>query len=117
MKLKFLTPKMNANLDIFSIFAFAFAPTVYGFSGDAATLSYVLSAGNLLLVIFTKYPLGIVKLVPLKIHVLLEFGLFPLLLLAPTLLGFSDNFNAIIFFYPAAFIALGLWIFTDTSNA
>lgn len=116
MKLKFITPNMNANLDVFTVFIFALAPTLYGFSGNAATLSYALSVGNLLLIILTRYPLGIFKFIPFKTHVLLELGLFPLFLLAPTLLGFSDNFNAVIFFYPAAFIALGLWLFTDTSN-
>src|ERR1700753_2422043 len=67
-KLKFLSDKVHGILDYGVVIIFALAPSVLGITGVAALLSYALAAIHLIMTLFTDMPLGVVKVIPLKLH-------------------------------------------------
>lgn len=81
------------------------APFVFAFSSDAATaLSIVAGLGVLVLAASTASSTGLAKVVPLRIHVLLDVAIVAFLVAAPFLFGFSDEAAPTAFF-----IVLGVW--------
>ena len=68
MKLKFLTDRVHGVLDYLLVVQFALAPHTFNIAGTSALLCYALATIHLLMTAFTDMPLGIVKLIPLKVH-------------------------------------------------
>jgi hypothetical protein len=80
------------------------APFALAFQSSAAT-AVAIVCGLLVLVLaaVTQGPTGIVKQVPVTVHVVLDFLLVPVLVAAPFLFGFQHETNPTAFF-----IALGV---------
>jgi hypothetical protein len=76
------------------------APFIFGFSdNDTATiLSIVAGVVVLGTGMSTRWRLSLVKLIPLEVHRMLDLGLGVLLIIAPFVLGFSDESTPTIFF-------------------
>src|SRR5688572_10607612 len=87
---KFINPKVHAYLDYAYVLALAAAPTLLNFVGMAATLSYTLAAAVLILSLFTRYPLGVVKAIPFPIHGMIELVASLFVIASPWLFGFSE---------------------------
>jgi hypothetical protein len=80
------------------------APFIFGFDDDTArTLSWIVGGAILLVGLTTRWRLALLKLIPLRGHQMLDLGLGAFLVLAPFILGFSDESAPTIFF-----IVLGL---------
>lgn len=79
---------------------FAAAPEVIGFRDEetASGLARAVSGGVLLTSLFTRYELGLVKVVSFKTHLAADVAVGLLTLGAPFLFGFSDNKKARNFF-------------------
>jgi hypothetical protein len=67
-RFKFLTDRVHGVLDYAVVALFVLGPSLVGLTGTAALNSYISGAVQLLLTIFTDMPLGIFKVIPLKIH-------------------------------------------------
>jgi len=75
------------------------APFLFGFDDDTArTLAWIVGAAILLVGLTTRWRLALVRLIPLRMHQMLDLGLGALLVLAPFILGFSDESAPTIFF-------------------
>jgi hypothetical protein len=111
--MKFINPKVHAYLDYAYVLALAAAPTLFNFVGTAATLSYALAVTVLLLALFTRYPLGVVKAIPFPIHGMIELVASLVVIGSPWLLGFSEIDVARNFFLAAGILLFGVWAFTD----
>ncbi len=79
---------------------FSVAPELVGFTDEeiAARLSRLVSGGVLLTSLFTRYELGLIRVVPFKTHLAADVAVGLLTLGAPFLLGFSRNKKARNFF-------------------
>lgn len=99
--LKVLSPRIHGYLDYVVVALFALAPTVFGFGGTPAIVAYALAGIHLTLTVLTAFPLGLVKLIPFKVHGVLEVGAFLGILVAPWLFGFADQAAARNFFLGA----------------
>ena len=79
---------------------FAAAPELVGFTDEAtpARLSRLVSGGVLLTSLFTRYELGLVKVLPFKAHLAADVAVGLATLGAPFLFGFSRNKKARNFF-------------------
>jgi hypothetical protein len=78
---------------------FIAAPFVFGFDDGAATaLSLVIGAGILVLAIITDSPVGIVRTLPIEVHVVLDYVLAVILIASPFIFGFRDDDAAVLFF-------------------
>ncbi len=115
--MKILTPRMHGYLDFVVVIAFALAPTLLGFSSTPTTIAYVLSAVHLLLTLTTKFPMGIVKLVPFTIHGGIEFIVSIALVAIPFLFRFAGELAARNFFIGFGVVVFLVWAVTDYKSA
>ncbi|MGH7663255.1 MAG: hypothetical protein ACRENI_03010 [Gemmatimonadaceae bacterium] len=109
----FLKSKTHGVLDLLTVVAFAAAPSIVGFAGLPATICYALAAIHLVLTLGTAFPLGVVKVVPLYMHGMIELAVGALLLVVPWLLGFADLLLARNFYIAAGLVILIVWFFSD----
>ena len=79
---------------------------VSGASAGAVATGVVVGATVLVVSAFTKYPLGIMKVLPFTIHSAGDYLAAALLLAAPWVLNFADGDTGITAFYVVAGIAV-----------
>jgi hypothetical protein len=103
--MKIISDRMHGALDYLTVLIFALAPSLIGFTGVGATISYALAIIHLAMTLTTNMPLGVVKIIPMKLHSIVEMVVGPVLLLvgllAPTLPTASRSF----------FVVMGVVIF------
>lgn len=102
-----LNPRIHGYLDYLAVALLALAPTIFGFSGTPAVLSYVVAVAQLGMSLLTAYPLGIKKIIPFTVHGGVEVAVTILFLVSPWLFGFSDHDTARNFFL-ASGVGLGI---------
>lgn len=107
--MKPLTPRLHGLLDYVTVVAFALAPSVLGLAGLPRTISYLLAVVHLLLTLVTRFPLGVLRLVPLKLHGGIELVVSIVLILLPWILGFSASPVAKWFYVGAGVVILCVW--------
>ncbi|MBA2474375.1 MAG: hypothetical protein H0V40_00235 [Actinobacteria bacterium] len=78
---------------------FIAAPFLFGFDSSAATaVSIVVGLGILVITASTAFSTGLAKVIPIGIHVVLDFVAAAIMLAAPFLFGFSDENAPTVFF-------------------
>jgi hypothetical protein len=84
--MKVISDPIRGILDYLTVAIFALAPSLLGFGGVAALISYSLAGIHLAMTLLTDMPLGLVKLIPMKLHALVEMIVGPGLILVASLL-------------------------------
>jgi len=109
--MKIISNTTHGILDYVTVAIFALAPSLLGFGGVAALLSYALAAVHLAMTLLTDMPLGPVKLIPINLHALVEMVVGPVLILAALLLPaiFAGGRE---FFVAMGFVILAVWFFS-----
>lgn len=115
--MKILTPRVHGYLDFIVVVLFALAPTLFGFTGVPAMLSYILAAVHLALTLLTAFPAGIVKLVPFTIHGAIELLVSIVLVIVPWVLGFTTQPAAKTFYVAAGVLVFVVYLMTDYKAA
>ncbi len=115
--MKLLTPRMHGYLDFVVVAAFALAPSLFSFSQTPARISYVLAVVHLLLTLLTAYPMGVLKLVPFKIHGGVEFVVSFTLVALPFIFGYAGEPAARNFFIAFGIVVFLVWLVTDYDAA
>ena len=83
-------------------------------STEAAVAGVVVGATVLAVSLLTRYPLGVVKVLPFRIHSIADYAAVVLLFVAPFALGFNDTDSGVTAFYFAAGLAvLGVSLITN----
>jgi hypothetical protein len=111
--MKIISIKNHGYLDYVTVIAFALIPTIFGFEGIPAYLSYALAAIHLLMTVLTAFPLGLAKIIPVKLHKLVETLVGPILLIVPWVLGFSENLTARYVYVTMGLIIIAVGLLTD----
>lgn len=103
--MKIISDQMHGALDYLTVVIFALAPSLIGLTGIAAVVSYALAIIHLSMTVATMMPLGVFKIIPIKLHAIVELVVGPVLvvggLVAPTLSTESRTF----------FVLMGVVIF------
>lgn len=115
--MKVLSPRAHAPIDYLLVALFGLAPTLFGFAGIAALLSYVIAVGVLMMSMLTRYPLGVFKVIPFPVHGYVELAAVPLLMAAPFLFGFDEREIARNFFVLTGAAYAVVWLVTDYAAA
>jgi SPW repeat len=110
--MKLISSRRHGILDYLTVIAFALAPTVLWLTGTAAWLAYTLAVAHLLVTLATDFDLGVAHLLPAAWHGRIELAVGLLLLVAPWLLGFSDDATARTFCIAAGVVILIVWALT-----
>jgi hypothetical protein len=113
--MKVISIKVHGFLDYITVAAFALIPTLFGLSGLPAYLSYALAAIHFLMTVLTAFPLGLLKVIPVKLHQIVETLVGPLLIVIPWVLGFSDNLTARYVFIGAGVVIILVGLLTRYS--
>jgi hypothetical protein len=111
-----LSAKAHGVIDYLLVVAFLLAPSLLGFDGVPATTARVLAVVHLLLTVTTRFPLGLVSLVPFPLHGILEFFVGVLLLAMPWILGFNDVATAKSFYVGVGAGVLLVFLVTDYTS-
>jgi hypothetical protein len=110
--------QMHAVLDYGYAALFSAAPEIVGFTDEeiAAPLSRVVSGGVLLTSLFTRYELGLIKVLPFKAHLATDVAVGLMTLAAPFALGFSENKKARNFFVGLGAFSVMAGLLTETEE-
>lgn len=109
--MKIITPYLHGYLDYLTVVIFFLAPSVFGLDGLAGILAYLLAVVHLAMTIATDFPLGLIKLVPLRIHGWVERVVGPTLLILPWVLGFAGS--ALAFYIVIGIVIIAVGVLTD----
>lgn len=107
-----LNSKIHGVLDYLTVvFLFGVGFSGY-FSSYFSHLVMALGGIHLLLTVFTKFKMGIIKLIPLKLHGYVELAVSIVLIPTPFILGYADEVSAKLFTWIFAAVVFGLYILT-----
>jgi hypothetical protein len=67
-----ISSKVHGNLDYVTAIFFLAAPSLFTLSQAGTILAYTLAIVHFLMTIFTRFPMGLVKLIPLQFHSYVE---------------------------------------------
>jgi hypothetical protein len=110
-----LSHRLHGVLDYATVLFLALAPTLFGLTGFAAYTAYGLAVAHLSVTAFTAFPLGLVALIPPKLHAAVELVVGVSLLAAPWLApGLFAGGQ--VFFTAFGGVVLGLWAVTDYAD-
>jgi hypothetical protein len=90
----FIPSKVHAVIDYIVGLVLLFAPEIFGFSdigGPAVTIPRVLGVAILVMTVLTKHELGIIKVIPLRLHLWVDIIASAFLAVSPFLFNFSDD--------------------------
>jgi hypothetical protein len=114
--MKVISDTAHGLLDYFTVAIFALAPSLLGLSGFAALVSYALAAIHLVMTVLTDMPLGVFKIIPIRLHALVEMLVGPVLVVAalvlPTLLGDKREF-----FLVMGLVILAVWLLSSYGHS
>jgi hypothetical protein len=108
-----LSPRAHGVLDYLTVLILLISPELFDMQTTGETLCRGLAIVHLILTLCTNFPAGLFKLIPLKIHGLIE------LLVSLTLIGvaiwFRNSGDIVSFYFYLAFAAIlfGIWIISD----
>jgi hypothetical protein len=108
-----INARVHGVLDYAAVAAFLNAPMVFGFHGTPAAIVYWLAGIHLLMTGFTDFPYGLFKMIPFRVHGVIDAlaGIF--LLVAPWLFGFAADAAARNFFIGIGIVILIVAALTD----
>jgi len=90
---KFIPTRVHGVLDYLTAGVLIAAPSLLGFrKGDARTwLPMALGVGTIAYSLFTDYELGLIKVIPMPVHLALDAANGALLSASPWLFGFAED--------------------------
>ncbi len=112
-----LNSKIHGAIDYLVVLFLALSPTLFGLEDLTSTFTYILAAIHFFLTITTKFEFGLVKIIPFKIHGIIELIVSLVLIGVAFYLGnlegeLSRNFY--LSFGVAVFIT---WLLTDYKSS
>lgn len=111
--MKPIKPAAHTIVDYLFCTVTALAPTMLGFGGVPATLCYGVAVGYLVFSLLTNTPTAPFRLIPFRVHGMVEIAAGFLLLFVPWLFGFSENVPARAFFAGAGLVTFGVYFLTE----
>lgn len=111
--MKRLSPQIHGILDYVTVLFLLFSPALFKLQPTGSVFTYVLAIVHLILTVLTDFPAGAFKLVPLRIHGLIE------IIVSMALVAFAVWFrlsgDAVSFYYYMifAFVLFIVWLISD----
>ena len=114
--MRIISYKVHGILDYITVAVFALAPSVLGLTGTAALISYALAVIHLAMTVLTDMPLAIGKIIPLKLHALVELIVGPVLIVGALALP-SLFAGGQAFFVVAGVVIFAVWLLSNYGPA
>ena len=115
--MKIISSKAHGLLDYATVVFLLAAPTIFGMEGTLCTFTYVLAGVHFALTALTAFEVGLVKVIPFRIHGLLEVVVA--VALAGVALWFRSNENDLGFYFylGLAIVIMIVFLLTDFTTA
>ena len=111
--MKKLSPRVHGILDYFTVLFLLLSPSLFDMQTPGSVFTYVLAIVHLILTLLTDFPAAVFKVVPLKIHGLIEI-IVSIALIAVAVWFRSSGDNVSFYFY--LIFAIILFIVWTTSE-
>jgi hypothetical protein len=91
--MRFISTKAHGTMDYISGLLIIVSPWLFGFNDGSATQWTVVIIGVILMLssILTNYETGIMKVMPMRVHLIMDIIAGVVLIVAPWLFGFADR--------------------------
>ena len=110
--MRFISPKIHGIIDYLVVVFLLASPSIFGFTGLLAIFTYALGIVHFLLTILTNFSAGIIKVIPFRVHGVIEFVVgIALIILSFTL--FMDNAAGKLFYVIFGTVMLLTWLVTN----
>ena len=110
--MKLISPKLHGIIDYLVVAFLLASPLGFGFTGLLAIFTYILGVIHLALTLLTDFSCGVIKLIPLSFHGMIELIVgVVLIILAFTL--FKDEATGKIFYAIFGAAVVLVWLLTD----
>ncbi|MEO7962027.1 MAG: hypothetical protein ABIR19_10800 [Ginsengibacter sp.] len=111
--MKIISPTVHAILDYATVIFLLAAPSLFAMEGPLSTFTYALAGIHFLLTILTSFPLGLIKVIPFRIHGIIE--VIVSLALAGVAFWFksNDSLTGFYFYLVLAVIIMIVFVLTD----
>jgi lipopolysaccharide export LptBFGC system permease protein LptF len=106
--MKFINDKVHGILDYVVAFVLIAVPNIFGFQAInpmAYWLSVAAGAGLIVYSLLTSYSISARKLIPFKVHLMLDFAAAMVFIAAPFIFGFEGNVSI---YYIVSGVAIAL---------
>jgi len=114
--MKFISPKIHGIVDFLVVLFLLASPMLFGMNGLLAIFTYALGIIHLTLTLLTDFSAGVLKLIPLKVHGIIELIVgIALIVLAYTL--FKDTSLGKLFYTCFGAAVLLTWLCTDYNGS
>ncbi len=110
---RLLSPRSHGILDFLVVVFLLLSPLLFDLQEPAATFAYVLAGIHLILTVLTAFPMGLIKIIPLRIHGLIEVLVSVFLVFSPYIIGFTEDPMAIWFFPVFGLVVLLVFLISD----
>lgn len=111
--MKVLSSKVHGILDYLLIVFLFISPTLFKMEGMLCTITYSLAAIHLAVTVLTDFELGLIKLIPFRIHGLLEV-LVTVILAILAIWFYNNGYESGFYFYMVlAMVIMIVFILTD----
>ncbi len=108
-----IRPRAHGAIDYGFVTLQTLAPSLFGLKGTARVLCYAFAGTQGIINALTDHPLGLKRVIPLRVHGELETPFVPALLVLPMLTGTFKQRNARRYFLSFFSIALANYLLTD----
>lgn len=89
--MRILSPKVHGIIDYLVVVFLWLSPTLFGLTGFTATFIYILGGVHLALTVLTDFQMGLLKVIPLRLHGIIELVVAVFLFVSPWIFGVSDE--------------------------
>jgi hypothetical protein len=105
--------KIHGIIDYLVVLFLWSSPTLFSLPETTSTFTYVLGGIHLVLTVLTKFELGLIKVIPLRIHGLIELIVSIVLILIAFILGNKEGQIARNFYIAFGVAVFLTWLITD----
>ena len=89
--MRILNARIHGVIDLVVVVVFLLAPMLVGLGGRPAAISYTLAVVYLVMVLMTRFPMGLWKTIPFFAHGIVELVIGVFLLILPSFDGYSPG--------------------------
>jgi hypothetical protein len=115
--MKVINAKTHGILDYLTVVFLFLSPTLFGVDGTLATFTYILGVVHLLLTILTAFEVGLIKVIPFRVHGIIEIIVAIALGIVAYWFYTLDNLTGFYFYLVVAMVILLVFFLTDFTSA
>jgi hypothetical protein len=110
--MKRISLKIHGFIDYFIVLFLILSPSIFDFYGTGAGFTYALGFIHLGLTVFSDFPLGLVKVIPIRVHGQIELAVSVLLLIL-SFTVFNPDKKLEVFYLILSISILLVWVLTN----